>query len=139
VGFDPADPPRAVKFLDGDAVNEVALVETWTPGTHMLTYTAIGTAPSNGSHVRFGPPEPAIGDKTGYKLAADGLDLVVIEIGINARQALSPILAASAGVLSGSGSPSILIKAASNPATTRITASVDGEGNRSAVTLNLPS
>jgi hypothetical protein len=77
-------------------------------------------------------------DKTGYSLAAAGLDAVMVEAGVNARQALSPILAAAAGVLSGAGSGTIIIKGG-NVATTRITASTDASGNRNSVTLNLPS
>ena len=74
----------------------------------------------------------------GYKLASDGLDSIVVEVGVNARQALSPILAASAGVLSGAGTGTIVIKGG-NVATTRITASTDADGNRTAVTLSLPT
>jgi hypothetical protein len=134
-GFDPASPPRPVKFLDGTAVSEVAMVTDWDSGTLTLSYTAIGTAPSANSHIKLGPPQKI----DGLGLAAAGLDQIVVETGINARQALAPILAVSAGVLSGATSPSISIMAGGNPATTRITASVDGNGNRNAVTLNLPS
>jgi hypothetical protein len=134
-GFDPASPPRPVKFLDGTAVSEVAMVTDWDSGTLTLSYTAIGTAPSANSHIKLGPPQKI----DGLGLAAAGLDQIVVETGINARQALAPILAVSAGVLSGATSPSISIMAGGNPATTRVTASVDGNGNRNAVTLNLPS
>lgn len=81
-------------------------------------------------------------DKTGYKLASDGLDSITVETGVNARQALSPILAASAGVISGasnSSSMSIIVKAANNSTTTRIAATADRYGNRSYVTLTLPA
>jgi hypothetical protein len=77
-------------------------------------------------------------DKTGYALAAAGLDAVMVEAGVNVRQALSPILAAAAGVLAGAGTGTIIIKGG-GVATTRITASTDSSGNRSSVTLNLPS
>jgi hypothetical protein len=171
LGFSPADPPRGIRFLDGDAAGEISFTVSWTPGTRTLTFSpALGIAPSVNSHIKLGEPQKIDGlgsvasvtapvtvsggtittvtnpvtagtitDKTGYALAAAGFDQVVVETGINARQALAPILAASAGVLSGSGGSSILIKAGGDPATTRITASVDGEGNRNAVTLNLPS
>jgi len=72
-------------------------------------------------------------------LSSAGLDQVVIETGINARQALSPILSAAAGVLAGAATTSITIAAAGTPATNRITATVDASGNRSAVALNLPT
>jgi hypothetical protein len=78
-------------------------------------------------------------DKTGYKLAADGLDSITVETGVNARQALSPILAATAGVMSGAtaGASTIVIKGG-NVALTRINASTDEHGNRTSVTLTLP-
>jgi hypothetical protein len=77
-------------------------------------------------------------DKTGYALAASGLDAVPVESGVNARQALSPILAASAGVILGAGTGTVVIKGG-NVALTRITATTDNAGNRTAVTLSLPS
>jgi hypothetical protein len=61
------------------------------------------------------------------------------EAGINARQALSAVLAALAGVLSGGGTGTVVIRAAGAPGTTRIQATTDNNGNRSVVTLNLPS
>jgi hypothetical protein len=73
------------------------------------------------------------------RLSSSGLDSVVIEAGVNARQALSPILAAAAGVLAGAGTTSITIAAANNANIHRIAANVDGTGNRSAVSLNLPA
>jgi hypothetical protein len=77
-------------------------------------------------------------DKSGYVLAASGLDAVPVEAGVNARQALSPILAASAGVLIGAGTGTIVIKGG-NTAVTRVTATTDNAGNRTAVVLSLPS
>jgi hypothetical protein len=77
-------------------------------------------------------------DKTGYSLGSSGLDAIVVETGVNARQALSPILAAAAGVLSGAGTGTVIIKGG-NVNTTRIIASTDSNGNRTSVTLSLPS
>ena len=77
-------------------------------------------------------------DKTGYVLAPAGLDAVQVESGVNVRQALSPILAASAGVLIGAGTGTIVIKGG-NTALTRVTATTDNAGNRTAVVLSLPS
>ncbi len=70
-------------------------------------------------------------------LAPGGLDAVPIETGINARQALAPILAASAGSISGAGTGSIVITGGGTTLT-RITAQTDPSGNRSTVHLNLP-
>ena len=72
------------------------------------------------------------------KLTPDGLDAILVEAGVNVRQAFSPILAASAGVLLGAGTGTIVIKGG-NVALTRITASTDNAGNRTAVTLTLPA
>jgi hypothetical protein len=77
-------------------------------------------------------------DKQGYTLSSAGLDAVLVESGVNARQALSPILAATAGVLLGDGTGTIVIKGG-NVSTTRITATTDNVGNRTAVTLSLPA
>ena len=76
-------------------------------------------------------------DKTGYILASSGFDAIQIESGVNARQALSPVLAASAGILLGAGTGTVSIKGG-NVAVTRILASTDNAGNRTAVTLVLP-
>ena len=77
-------------------------------------------------------------DKTGYALSTAGLDAIQVESGVNARQALSPILAASAGALTGAGTGTIAIKGG-NTSITRIVASTDNAGNRSSVVLLLPA
>ena len=78
-----------------------------------------------------------VADKSGYSLAPNGLDAVSIEAGVNARQAVSAILASAVGVLAGAATNTITIQGG-NAATTRVTATVDADGNRTAVTLNLP-
>jgi hypothetical protein len=77
-------------------------------------------------------------DKAGYQLAPNGVDSITVETGVNVRQALAPILAAAAGVLSGAGTGTIVIKGG-NVSTTRIAATTDSSGNRTSVTLSLPS
>lgn len=76
-------------------------------------------------------------DKVGYSLDAAGFDAISVEPGVNARQALSPILAAAAGVVSGAETGQIVIKAG-NGLETRITATTDIAGNRTSVALTLP-
>jgi hypothetical protein len=76
--------------------------------------------------------------KTGYVLAATGLDSIVVEVGLNARQALAINASASGGKLSGAATTTITILGA-GVATTRILATVDEDGNRSAVTLTPPA
>lgn len=77
-------------------------------------------------------------DKTGYTLGGSGLDAVAVEAGLNARQALSLVAAATAGVLTGAGTGSVVVKGV-GVATSRITATTDAGGNRSQVVLALPS
>ncbi|GIW86203.1 MAG: hypothetical protein KatS3mg108_0527 [Isosphaeraceae bacterium] len=77
-------------------------------------------------------------DKSDYRLAPSGLDSIEVEPGINARQALAPMLAALGGVVSGAGTGTITFLGA-NSTTTRITAVTDAEGNRPIVTLVLPT
>lgn len=79
-----------------------------------------------------------VSDKTGFSLAAAGLDQVVIETGTNLRQAISIIGAGMAGVLSGAGTSNITMLGL-GVATTRIAATVDGDGNRTGITLSKPA
>jgi hypothetical protein len=58
-----------------------------------------------------------------------------IETGITPREAIRYTASAATGVLSGAATTTVVIKAIDNAATTRITATVDADGNRSAVTL----
>jgi len=59
-----------------------------------------------------------------------------IESGINLLEALRYVAAALAGQLSGAATTTITIKAINNSGTTRITATVDANGDRSAITLS---
>lgn len=77
-------------------------------------------------------------DKAGYSLATAGLDAIFVEPGINARQALAPILAAAAGSLSGAGTGTVVIRGGGSTVT-RVTATTDAAGNRTSVVLALPS
>lgn len=76
--------------------------------------------------------------KTGYKLASDGVDLVIADASINIRQAISLILAVLAGKVSGAETSTVTIKGA-DTTTTRIVATVDSNGNRPATTLTPPA
>lgn len=71
-------------------------------------------------------------------LASNGLDSITIETGLNARQALALIAAAEAGKVSGAEANAPVFKGA-GVATTRITATCDAAGNRTAVTLSPPA
>lgn len=72
-------------------------------------------------------------------LSSAGLDSILVETGLNARQALSIIGSAVAGLLSGVVvGPTTIVLTGLNNSTVRITLSVDGSGNRTAVTLTPP-
>lgn len=75
----------------------------------------------------------------GVDLAAAGMDAVVVETGINARQSLSLIAAACVGEAAGFPASPVTYDAADNAGTTRISAVNDGLGNRSSVTLTPPA
>ena len=112
-----------------------ALVNVPVPASPSLQQIVGGVA----SAVLATPTAPIANDASGrVTLQPSGLDAVQVEAGVNARQALSPILASSAGVLVGAGTGTIVVKGG-NTTTTRITASTDNAGNRTAVTLSLPA
>ncbi len=78
-------------------------------------------------------------DKSGYTLSSSGLDTIIVELGMNMRQAQSVMAAALGGRLSGAGMTTIKIDGANASGTSRISASVDSSGNRTNVVLNLPT
>jgi hypothetical protein len=90
-----------------------------------------GYAPATGSGIRG---LSAGGPDIMGQVASDALAAILAEIGIDLREAICLILAASVGKLSGAGTTTITIKGADND-TTRILATVDLDGNRTAVTL----
>jgi hypothetical protein len=71
-------------------------------------------------------------------LQPSGLDGIVVEPGLNGRQAMCLIAAANAGLLSGATGTNIVIQGANNPTQTRISAVVDANGDRTAISLSLP-
>lgn len=83
--------------------------------------------------VNYDPYDPKL------DLAATGLDAVVVDDTINARQALAVILAADAGLVAGAGTGTVVVKAARSATTQRLSASCDAQGNRTAVTITPPA
>ena len=71
-------------------------------------FSALAIAPSGS--VTAG----SVADKAGYSLAPGGLDPVAVEPGVNARQAVSAILASSVGVLSGAATSTVTIQGANS-------------------------
>lgn len=144
----------ALDYLDVSVLSRLAAADYTAPLSAAGTRTAVGLATANLdtqlSAIKSDTAAilddtgtsgvvVAAGSKTGYSLAAAGLDSIVIETGVNARQAVSAIASACAGVASGLATTTAVYRAAANSGTTRITATVDADGNRSAVTLNLPA
>lgn len=94
--------------------------------------------------------------KTGYKLASDGLDSIIVEgsisasaaltndtgtqlTSINGRQALALIASACGAVLAGAATTNMTFKPAGNSSgNNRIDATVTADGNRTAVNLKVP-
>lgn len=70
-------------------------------------------------------------DVTGAVLEA------IVEPGLTLRQALRLVAAATAGKLSGGGSTTVTIRNAVEDSKNRIVATVDAEGNRTAITYDL--
>lgn len=123
------------------SIGTITGAPTQVDSTHVTITLAVALSatPSVGASVSLSPPPQIAVDTSGHVyLAAAGLDSIVIETGVNARQALSPILAACAGVLSGANTGTVVINGG-NVSTTRVTAITDTVGNRTSVTLNLPS
>ena len=92
-------------------------------------------------HTFAGEAEPDVWesqtDAESPKLAADGIDAISID-GINLRQAASIFLSALAGVLTGNGTPTVTLKTPDG-VSTRITATIDGQKDRTAITLTPPA
>jgi hypothetical protein len=81
---------------------------------------------------------PSLVNMPAMALTSAGLDAIVVETGLNARQALAILASPGAGLLSGAGSNAIVIKGA-GVTTTRITATTDSLGNRTVVNLFPPA
>lgn len=78
-------------------------------------------------------------DKTGYALSASGVDGVwdeVMEGSVTARQSMRLANSANGGILAGAATTTVTIRDLADTKD-RVTASVDGDGNRTAVTLDL--
>ena len=82
----------------------------------------------------------AAASKTGYRLSSTGVDDVLDELigdsTITMRQALKLAVATLGGKLSGAATATVTIRNAADDANV-VVATVDADGNRSAVTLSL--
>jgi hypothetical protein len=139
------EPPGTAAFVGHrllfPATGQIGTVASYDGTTKTVTFAAaFSPALSTGgglayTDLGFASVDAEVGPVT---LAANGLDAVMVEVGINARQALAPILAASAGPSAGAGTGTTTFRAPVVGTPTRITASTSGDGNRTLVTLALP-
>jgi len=67
----------------------------------------------------------------------DAILALVIETGLTLKNAMRVIAAAAAGKLSGAATTTVVVRNAAADSKDRITATVDADGNRSAITLDL--
>jgi hypothetical protein len=113
--------------LDFNNINDAGSAHTLTNITVPSLTTAVNLTTNN--------------DKTGYSLSASGIDGVLdradgVETGFTLRQAMRLILSAAAAKLSGAATTTVAIRDV-NDSKDRISATVDANGNRTAVTLNV--
>jgi hypothetical protein len=98
----------------------------------LLTYgTSTGQLNPSGGKVTAA----TVDDKTNYALSSGGLDTIVIETGVNCRQAIQAVAAVLAGESTDVDTGSPVFKGIDS-ATTRVSGTSSG-GNRSSITLNL--
>lgn len=125
--------------LAADAVTEIQSgLSTYAGGDTSGTTTLLSRLSATRAGYLDNLSAGAVALASGVTLTAAGLDAVVVETGLNARQALSIIAASTAGVLSGAATTTVTVLGA-GVATTRISATVDSDGDRSAITLSPPA
>ena len=132
---------QVVAIVGGTGAGEEQPIIGYVGSTKVATVPhAWATTPDNTSVFEVRDlVAPAIDSAGRVRLQPSGLDDIVTEVGLNFRQAQSIIAAMAAGVLAGAATTTVTIAAAGVPATNRITATVDVNGNRSAVVLNPPA
>lgn len=125
-------PTTAARKLDVTAGGEAGI--DWSNvGSPTTTLNLSGTTVSDVSGA-VGSVTGAVGSVTGLTVAL--IWAQVIETGFTATQSLRLILAALAGKLSGAATTSVVIRDV-NDAKNRISATVDADGNRTAVTTDV--
>lgn len=118
-----------LSILSGTGLGQARTIVSYDSATRTATVRAWDVTPDVTSRYTLSPP---------VTMDADGLDLVPIESGVHARQALRGIAAAVLGVETRPTSTTVAYAAAGNSGTPRIVGTIDaGTGRRSAVTLTL--
>lgn len=114
--------------------NDIAAADVWASATRTLTAFSFSVTVGTNS------------DKTGYDLSSSARDAIAnaaldladaIETGLTQRQALRLVASALAGKISGASGTTVTIRNAVADTKDRIVATVDGDGNRSAITYDM--
>lgn len=126
-----------------DALNDITAASVWAVAARALTDKAGFSLAADQSAVTIGTVNTATAlttnnDKTGYALSATGIDSIVDEViegTTTLRQAIKLISSALFAKSSGGGTATLVFRdiGDSKP---RITATVDANGNRTAMTLD---
>lgn len=138
-----------------DVGTEIATA-VWASGTRTLT--SFGTLVSDVATAVWGAATRTLtafgfsvtvatnNDKTGYTLSSAGNDAAAdalldradaVEVGLTPRQEMRLTAAASAGVVAGAATTNVTIRNAVADSKVRIDATVDADGNRTAVTTDV--
>jgi len=128
-----------------DDVNPTELSSTDAPGVYIFDLSQAETDaeiivlyPVSSTADVLLDPVAIITSPTGSDTATALLDLTdAIESGLTPRNALRLISAASAGKISGAATPTVTIRNAVADSKDRVTATVDADGNRTAITTDL--
>jgi hypothetical protein len=135
-------------------LNNITAASVWASGTRTLTAGTNIQLPSNGlANVTAwtvnitGSLSGNVGGIAGTITTLDALNTAVpttlldlaagVETGLTLRQAMRLLAAAAAGELSGAATTTITIRNAVADSKDRIVATVDADGNRSAITVDL--
>lgn len=129
----------AVGEIGGSAAGSVSISADETEG-RIIYGSAAGTATV--TVAATGPGRISATVVIGFQPSAEDiaftlLDNFEVESGLTVRQALRLIAAATAGKISGAGGSTITIRNAVADTDNRIVATVDGNGNRTAITYDL--
>lgn len=144
-GYDPAtNKVQGVVLADTTTAvtNDVGITQAgadkaWGTAARALTDKAGFSLAADQSPVTVGTVN-TVGDKTGYALSAAGVDAIlddVVEGTLTWRQIIRIYLAALAGKSAGGGTTTLTFRDNAD-AKARITATVDADGNRTAMTLD---
>lgn len=121
-------------LVDGVTLcDQTTLVDTATAVTNDVGITQAGADKAWGTAAR------ALTDKAGFSLSAAGIDGIIDEVvegTITVRQAMRLLIGVLAGKSSGGGTATLKFRD-SGDAKDRVTATVDADGNRTAMTLDV--